>query len=1159
MRTAAIRLGLGLSLTLVAALGFARAQDAAGDASPAPSQDPRVLLRYATFDPLAALPEIPPALRAGADVDMWIVQFRSTPTDKDRALVRDAGGTIQGYLPNDCHLVRMNAAMAGIVGTLPPVRWVGAYEPAYRLEAFLLAEHVSGAAVPVRRYNMVMADKRRDKQALEAKVVAIGGKVVDRHLQGLLFTAEFTGAQLIAAARFNEVLWIDRWSAPEVDMNNARIQGGANFVETAAGYTGSGVRGHIYEGCEFDHPDFSPPITNVLSGGEPQRHGHCTTGIVFGRGTNNPLARGMAPDAVGFYTNYTSVTPGYSRNMVINDVVNVHQCMFTTASWGSAQTPLYTADAADADDIVFDHRIPWTQSMSNLGNQNARPQAWAKNVISVGGVEHFDNPNPADDSWLAGGASIGPAQDGRNKPDFAAYYDSVLTSDLSSGVPNNDPAAPGTTGGYNNVADPAGQYFTSFNGTSSATPIVAGHNAIAIQMYTDSIFSNPPRVVGGTRFQNRPYAQTLKALMITAANLYTPTATDNRREFVGWGFPNLANMWNRRDRFMIIPEDVPITQGATHTYQVRVLSGETTLKVCMTYLDPAGIPAAAIERVNDLTLRVTSPTGTQYWGNHGLVGAAQTNVSTTGGAADSIDTVECVFVNSPTAGIWNVQITAPIVTTDAYLATPAVDATYALVVNGGTRVIDSGCARYIPDTSPTSGSQNYFPWGGYPFSNLDTTFANNNGLTGNNTVFFDVTVTNALYVTQLNLGTSLAIGDTLLCDVWRTNAGVSFVGNEANPVWLPMTAGRGTSAGIGAQTPVELSEPFLLTPGVYGFAIQYQDPVYTNGTGANQNYNNADVAIACGSSKPGAPGAAGGVFTPRVANMSFKYRRDGVLGTNIRYQTLIRRDELGTAGLIHGLSFSGSSGGRHWNDSLVVRMSHVPAGYVLVPTFATNLPTPVAVLNGDNFSWGIADGDWRELGLQTPFNYNGTSDLVIDVIARGNVQWETGAFQTSNEDRVYNAVWSGATPLTGTVASDSALRMRVLYNCSAANEHGSTCGRLTASHTGDGHRPSTFHFRLLDGPTNLFAVISLGLTNAAPLPLSLNSFGWTNCIGWNDPVVLPTVTTDASGIGDYPLVIPNNSTLDGAYVFGQWFTLDTSEPGGLTFSNHTRVMVGLAP
>ena len=29
-------------------------------------------------------------------------------------------------------------------------------------------------------------------------------------------------------------------------------------------------------------------------------------------------------------------------------------------------------------------------------------------------------------------------------------------------------------------------------------------------------------------------------------------------------------------------------------------------------------PSAAQHRVNDLTLRVESPTGTVYWGNHGL-------------------------------------------------------------------------------------------------------------------------------------------------------------------------------------------------------------------------------------------------------------------------------------------------------------------------------------------------------------------------------------------------------------------------------------------------------------------------------------------------------------------------------------------------------------
>ena len=52
------------------------------------------------------------------------------------------------------------------------------------------------------------------------------------------------------------------------------------------------------------------------------------------------------------------MTAGFSRNMVIDDVVNVHNCMFTTASWGGAQTTLYTSTSADPDDNGLDHRIP---------------------------------------------------------------------------------------------------------------------------------------------------------------------------------------------------------------------------------------------------------------------------------------------------------------------------------------------------------------------------------------------------------------------------------------------------------------------------------------------------------------------------------------------------------------------------------------------------------------------------------------------------------------------------------------------------------------------------------------------------------------------------------------------------------------------------------
>ena len=180
---------------------FAAAQAPDGTDRARPASDSRVMLDYAQFDPLVSTPVIPTALQAAHDIDLFIVQFESTPTDADRAAVVNAGGTIKGYLPHDCHIVHMDGGLALL--ELPEVRWVGPYEPAYRLEPFLLTEHHNGVASPVRDYNMVMVDKRNDKKALANKVLAIGGKIVNQHIGGLLFTATLTGPLLLQAARFN--------------------------------------------------------------------------------------------------------------------------------------------------------------------------------------------------------------------------------------------------------------------------------------------------------------------------------------------------------------------------------------------------------------------------------------------------------------------------------------------------------------------------------------------------------------------------------------------------------------------------------------------------------------------------------------------------------------------------------------------------------------------------------------------------------------------------------------------------------------------------------------------------------------------------------------------------------------------------------------------
>ncbi len=134
-------------------------------------------------------------------------------------------------------------------------------------------------------------------------------------------TVSLTGAQLQQVVGFDEVLWAEAWTPPGEDVDNARIQGGANYIETAGGYSGQGVNVHIYEGLEATHYDFTGGVTNVLSGGGADTHGHATAGIVFGNGTSNPAVRGMAPNCSKFFTQYSSVTAGYSRWQVIDVLV----------------------------------------------------------------------------------------------------------------------------------------------------------------------------------------------------------------------------------------------------------------------------------------------------------------------------------------------------------------------------------------------------------------------------------------------------------------------------------------------------------------------------------------------------------------------------------------------------------------------------------------------------------------------------------------------------------------------------------------------------------------------------------------------------------------------------------------------------------------------
>ncbi|MFT4513422.1 MAG: serine protease AprX [Planctomycetota bacterium] len=648
--------------------GLLVAPSVAQVAVPQQRQATDIRLRFASFDPLVAEPNVSTLLRGTNEQGLWIVQFHATPTQSDRNALSELGGQVIGYLPDNAYVVRMPAGPAANALSINTVRWVGSYEVPYRLDPALLEAKVYTSNKPV-RYRIVVADRNSDKPTLFMKIAAAGGNVEDENFGSSVIDATLTGPQLLLVAGFNEVLWIDRPGELQFYMDNARIQGGGNYIEAQAGYTGAGINSHIHEGVEMGHQDFTGGATNVLSAGNASDHGHATGGIMWGNGTSNPAVRGMAPDSGKFYTEVQ--TQMGSRWEVFDDLVNVHDVSHTSASWGWGLTLNYNSSSAEGDEAVFDHDIAWTQSQANDGTQQSDGYAWAKNVFSIGGIIHGDDAIVANDVWN-GGASIGPASDGRIKPTLCAYYDMIGTSDRTGAA------------GYS-----GNNWMAGFNGTSGAAPIAGGHNVLAIQMFTDDSgtpgvgqFGNALRTPGGTPHENRPHFTTLKSLMVTAARQYAfnPTSTDLRREHQGWGFPNLENLWDNRGKTFIVDETSVLTQGGVDSYQITIAANEPELKISLNWNEPAANPSAAADLINNLSLRVLSPSGIEYWGNVGLEDGLW---SPAGGAEDTINSLENVFILNPAAGNWYVQVMATSIVEDNHVETQAVDADYGLVCVGG--------------------------------------------------------------------------------------------------------------------------------------------------------------------------------------------------------------------------------------------------------------------------------------------------------------------------------------------------------------------------------------------------------------------------------------------------------------------------------------------
>ena len=138
-------------------------------------------------------------------------------------------------------------------------------------------------------------------------------------------------------------------------------------------------------------------------------------------------------------------------------------------------------------------------------------------------------------------------------------------------------------------------------------------------------------------------------------------------------------------------------------------------------------------------------------------------------------------------------------------------------------------------------------------SPLTTIFLGPNGLANGGVTFINMTVSvPSITVNRIDVNSNSALGTQGYVRVWQTVTGVSFYsGSETNAAnWQVVGEGPVIAAGNDLPSIVCMKVPFTLTNtmGQRGYAIEHigVGPRYTNGTGTNQTYNNAEISLFAG-------------------------------------------------------------------------------------------------------------------------------------------------------------------------------------------------------------------------------------------------------------------------------------------------------------------------
>ncbi len=597
-----------------------------------------------------------------AEGNHYLVQLHQPiePSLAER-LRENYGLSLSEYIPERAYLEYLEPGVVDGLRADDAVRAVVPFEPRFKLSPNIgsmksraqSTERAAGVFV-----RLILFRRSEPGQVVEAlrNLGATEIETSDERNAGGDYNIQFVlpdRAALDDVARLGGVRWIEE--VPESDDDNGNTAGTmqsgapANTPIWDIGIHGEGQTISVMEGggANINHCMFNDPVNPV---GPTHRkigrveamtngHAHFVAGIAAGDDINNlgtGANRGNAWAArLNFVRGRTSLNMFTQLGISALNGSFIHTNSWHGVNVNAMNQATYDLTSSQVDNFIWNNEEHVVLgSMGNIGEEQG-PPGTAKNAIGINAGTTFPN------TQNVGDGNAGPTAGGRRKPDVVTPGCNITSATFGAGCGMN----------------------TRGCATSWATPAAAAASTLIRQYYADGYYpggdANPANV------PPRISAALVKATLVNSARNMTGIA-GYPSNMEGWGLVQLDNTlyFNGDDHLLRIAEFFNangLTTGGSRNHSIEVGDNATPLVVTLAWSDPPAAAGAANPAVNNLNLRVISPDGTQTFRGNVFAGG----VSTTGGAADTLNNVEQVFINDPALGQWTIAVDAQAVNVGA--------------------------------------------------------------------------------------------------------------------------------------------------------------------------------------------------------------------------------------------------------------------------------------------------------------------------------------------------------------------------------------------------------------------------------------------------------------------------------------------------------------